>query len=440
MASRAAQVGTIGRTQPAHERGVTEDAMPGNIAQFFARHLTRARRTCCIASSRRRRLARRHGRPKSRRSPRRWQAAFRREGFAAGDRIAICAPQRRQLGRDRPGRAGHGAGRRAALRRRQRRERRVVRGHGGGAAADRREFAARGGARANAPARGRRCRRVVVLRPDDGEPAATAATFLPDSRRRISPWPNVAADTLATICFTSGTTGRPKGVMLSHRNIVSDLRAVLEAVSEICGRPQRFLSFLPLSHMFERTAGYYVPMCMDADAQVVYARGFEPLGEDMISQKPSIIVSVPRIFERVSRAHRCSRWRKSPAEARGCSTRASRGGCPRRARGQGPRSISLLVPGCCDGWSARPVLGAAWAAGCAWRSSAARRSTPSSRATFIGLGLPMLQGYGMTEASPVISRQPATTTTYPDSVGPPLPRHRGAARRQTASCWCAGPT
>jgi len=142
--------------------------------------------------------------------------------------------------------------------------------------------------------------RVVCLNdaPKADAKAVSAKQWLPKKGVALQPSPAKAGE-LATLVYTSGTTGRPKGVMLSHRNIVSDLRAVLEAVPEICGRPQRFLSFLPLSHMFERTAGYYVPMCMDANAQVIYARGILELGEDMVSQKPTIIVSVPRIFERV---------------------------------------------------------------------------------------------------------------------------------------------
>ncbi|MEK7303813.1 MAG: long-chain fatty acid--CoA ligase [Pseudomonadota bacterium] len=142
--------------------------------------------------------------------------------------------------------------------------------------------------------------RVVCLNdaPKTDAKAVSAKQWLPKKGVALQPSPTKAGE-LATLVYTSGTTGRPKGVMLSHRNIVSDLRAVIEAVPEICGQPQRFLSFLPLSHMFERTAGYYVPMCMDANAQVIYARGILELGEDMVSQKPTIIVSVPRIFERV---------------------------------------------------------------------------------------------------------------------------------------------
>ena len=142
--------------------------------------------------------------------------------------------------------------------------------------------------------------RVVCLNdaPKADDKAISLQKWLPKQGVALQPSPAKATE-LATLVYTSGTTGRPKGVMLSHRNIISDLRAVLEAVPELCSKPRRFLSFLPLSHMFERTTGYYVPMCMDANAQVVYARGILELGEDMVSQRPSIIVSVPRIFERV---------------------------------------------------------------------------------------------------------------------------------------------
>jgi len=106
---------------------------------------------------------------------------------------------------------------------------------------------------------------------------------------------DLSPDALATIVYTSGTTGRPKGVMLSHKNILSNAWAAISAVP--CRNDDRFLSFLPLSHMFERTAGHYIPM-MSA-AEVAYARSIELLGEDLQIIKPTILVTVPRIFERV---------------------------------------------------------------------------------------------------------------------------------------------
>lgn len=101
---------------------------------------------------------------------------------------------------------------------------------------------------------------------------------------------------LATIVYTSGTTGRPKGVMLSHHNILFDTEAVLKNIGIDDPHTLEFLSFLPLSHMYERTIGYYVAMM--AGAKVSYARSVQQLAEDFQTIKPTIIVTVPRIFER----------------------------------------------------------------------------------------------------------------------------------------------
>ena len=100
---------------------------------------------------------------------------------------------------------------------------------------------------------------------------------------------------LATIVYTSGTTGRPKGVMLSHRNIVSNAEACLKAVPVTSA--DVLLSFLPLSHTFERTCGYYLTvMC---GGTTVYARSVQQLGEDLQSVRPTMLISVPRIYERI---------------------------------------------------------------------------------------------------------------------------------------------
>jgi len=101
---------------------------------------------------------------------------------------------------------------------------------------------------------------------------------------------------LATIVYTSGTTGRPKGVMLSHRNILFDTEALLGQIGVEDPHTLELLSFLPLSHMYERTIGYYVPMM--AGGKVTYARSVQQLAEDFQTIKPTMIVTVPRIFER----------------------------------------------------------------------------------------------------------------------------------------------
>jgi long-chain acyl-CoA synthetase len=109
------------------------------------------------------------------------------------------------------------------------------------------------------------------------------------------PRARVDGNALATIVYTSGTTGRPKGVMLSHQNMLQNVKSAL-AVYDVY-RDDVFLSFLPLSHMLERTAGYYLTMA--AGATVAFARSISQLSEDFRKVRPTVIVSVPRIFEKL---------------------------------------------------------------------------------------------------------------------------------------------
>ncbi|MCX6151793.1 MAG: long-chain fatty acid--CoA ligase [Ignavibacteriales bacterium] len=102
-------------------------------------------------------------------------------------------------------------------------------------------------------------------------------------------------DDLCTIIYTSGTTGEPKGVMLTHKNIVSNVLAATEAIP--FSKDDLFLSFLPLCHIFERMAGYY--SAFSAGAGIAYAESIEAVAQNMIEAKPTIITTVPRLFERI---------------------------------------------------------------------------------------------------------------------------------------------
>ena len=100
---------------------------------------------------------------------------------------------------------------------------------------------------------------------------------------------------LHTIIYTSGTTGDPKGVMLSHRNLVINTQSAKRRV--IINPEDKFFSFLPLSHAFERTAGYYAAIL--SGSSIYFAQSKETLIEDIKKAKPTIINSVPRIFEKI---------------------------------------------------------------------------------------------------------------------------------------------
>jgi long-chain acyl-CoA synthetase len=100
---------------------------------------------------------------------------------------------------------------------------------------------------------------------------------------------------LISINYTSGTTGEPKGVMLSHRNILADMEGALATLTIY--PTDRFLSFLPLSHGFERTAGYYIPLSVGAE--IAYAEGMLTVIENAKEIHPTIITTVPRLLEKV---------------------------------------------------------------------------------------------------------------------------------------------
>lgn len=102
-------------------------------------------------------------------------------------------------------------------------------------------------------------------------------------------------DDLATVLYTSGTTGKAKGVMLTNGNLVSNAKALMRTVT--ISANDKFLSILPLSHIFERTVGYYVPLF--SGAVISYIEDPKKFGEVVKLEKPSIVIAVPRLYEKV---------------------------------------------------------------------------------------------------------------------------------------------
>jgi len=102
-------------------------------------------------------------------------------------------------------------------------------------------------------------------------------------------------DDICTIIYTSGTTGEPKGVLLTHKNIVSNVNSAHQVFD--INESDIFLSFLPLSHIFERMAGYYT--ALSSGATIAFAEGIEKVATNMMEIKPTIMTAVPRLFERI---------------------------------------------------------------------------------------------------------------------------------------------
>ena len=220
---------------------------------------------------------------------------------------------------------------------------------------------------------------------------------------------------LATIIYTSGTTGRPKGVMLSHYNILFNAHASLGVIAV---QPQDvLLSFLPLSHTFERTLGYYLPVM--TGATVAFARSIPLLSEDMQIIHPTVLISVPRIYERVYGVIR-SKLEEGPPLKRRMFARAVDVGWHRfeHEQGRAPWHPKLLLWPLLKKLVADKILAKLGGSLRVAISGGAPLSPEISR-VFIGLGLPVVQGYGLTETSPVISgNRPANN--FPESVGQPL--------------------
>lgn len=224
-------------------------------------------------------------------------------------------------------------------------------------------------------------------------------------------------DSVCSIIYTSGTTGNPKGVVLTHRNFVSNITNVTKVVDfgpgDVC------LSFLPLSHVLERMAGYYSMLLRGAG--IYYARRFDTLAEDLALARPTMMISVPRLYEKIHG---------------GAATAATAAGFPKRqiffwARRVAIRKAEADVDGPRAGLGLR--LQHAVADRLVFSKIRARlggrvRIMVSGGAPlnariikfFHGAGALILEGYGLTETSPVLTCNVAEAIRF-GSVGRTIP-------------------
>ena len=260
--------------------------------------------------------------------------------------------------------------------------------------------------------------RILTLEPvtvPEGETrVSTVADWLPETGGALHS-DDADSSALATIVYTSGTTGRPKGVMLSHWNILFDSDSALEIVQMYAD--DLLISFLPLSHTFERTVGYYIPMMVGAS--IAYARSIPELGEDLQTIKPTLMISVPRIYERVYNKIQAGLAEKSPLATK-LFNLAVDTGWKRFLHRQGRGSwhpVFLLWP-LLNKLVAGKIMAKLGGNMHMAASGGAPLPMPIAR-VFIGLGLNLIQGYGLTETSPILTANPEQDNE-PGSVGIPL--------------------
>lgn len=223
---------------------------------------------------------------------------------------------------------------------------------------------------------------------------------------------------LATIIYTSGTTGDPKGAMLSHWNCMSNVQACCQAID--IGPDDVFLSFLPLSHVFERTVSHYLPMYLGAT--VAYVESLFAISRNLAEVRPTVMASVPRLYEKMYEDI-CRRVEKYPPPKRTLAhwafelARTYAAACQsRRPLGFGFRLRYWFADRLVFSQIRRSLGGRL-----RFFVSGGAPLAPELSLFFYGCGITILEGYGLTESSPVITTNRSREALKIGTVGPPIP-------------------
>jgi len=225
----------------------------------------------------------------------------------------------------------------------------------------------------------------------------------------------IARTDTACFIYTSGTGGAPKGVMLSHGSILCNCMGAFELLRQLGLSREVFLSFLPLSHAYEHTAGQFFPMSIGAE--IYYATGVDQLLNNLAEARPTIMTAVPRLYETMYQRIRRGVEKQGGLKKRLFETAVRLG----RKRYHDPRSLTpweRIVDRIVDRL-VRDKVRARFGGRLKVMVSGGAALNPDIGIFFTALGLPVLQGYGQTEAGPVISVNPPERVKM-ETVGLPL--------------------
>jgi long-chain acyl-CoA synthetase len=221
-------------------------------------------------------------------------------------------------------------------------------------------------------------------------------------------------DDTACIIYTSGTGGAPKGVLLSHRNIIANCRGAFHLLEMLGLGDEVFLCFLPLSHSYEHTAGLMFPISLGAE--IYFAESAETLAANMLEARPTIMTAVPRLYETLHRRITLGVERKGGLARRMFDKTAAIGRkrLASQALGLDERLLDPLLDRLVRAKLRRRFGGRLKA-----MVSGGAPLNPEIGSFFLALGVRLLQGYGQTEAAPVIACNSPLRVKI-DTVGPPL--------------------
>ena len=241
----------------------------------------------------------------------------------------------------------------------------------------------------------------------------------------------IEPEDIACLIYTSGAGGVPKGVMTSHRNILANCRGLRKVLESLGLDDEVFLSFLPLSHSYEHTAGMMLPISLGA--QIFFAEGAEALAANMLEARPTVVTAVPRLYELLHRRIRSEAERQGTVAKLLLNQAVTIAGKRSVSQpiGLGERLIDTLLDR-----HVRRKLHRRFGGRLKAMISAGAPLNPEIGSFFLALGIRLLQGYGQTEAGPGIScNSPARIKI--DTVGPPLDGVR-VRIAEDGEIWVAG--